>query len=550
MTDSASILPAAGRDRYSVVAMALHWLTAAVLVIQLALGWRLDDVEGAARSTILQLHKSVGVTILLLTIARLAWRLVNPPPPHPAGLSRVEDRVSRWAHRGFYASLIVLPLTGWAMASLRRAGGMTLFGVVPWPRFPFLAALSGDTQEALSGVTGATHTVIVWLMLMLLALHIAGALKHQFISKDSIVSRMAPGMTPGAAIEARLIAIPLAAAALAALVYLPRIHEATARPKPAQLAKADIYLDVVGPSIARRCGACHNDDQARGGLSLVSYEGIMQGGRNGLVVAPGKPGQSELYRRIRLPADHAKYMPKDGKTPLTPAELNAIGFWISQGAPKTAVVSSLKLTADASTALQSIIVGGAEAPADNSGAPPQPVLPVVAAADPVQVARLRAEGVFFIRRVDKTSNLLDVDFIANKPLTAEAVAELARIGPQIFRLNLRRAGVTDAMVKTVAAFPNVRRLRLEANDITDAAAKDISGMKTLTYVNVVNTKMTDKGLGDLAQLPRLNRMYIWGDAISPAAVDRVKRERKDVILYAGLMAKDVPVETRVATPMN
>lgn len=551
MTRPGPTSAAARRDRYSSVAIGLHWLIAAALLVQLLLGWRLDALDGLARSTMLQVHKVVGLSVLLLTLARLAWRLINPPPPETADLRGAEKRVSRWVHLAFYGALIVLPLTGWAMVSLRRPGGIALFAGLRWPAFPFLAALPGGVQETLSGVMGDTHSVLVWMLVALLGLHLAGAMKHQFISKDSILSRMAPGARPGAMVEPRLIAIPLVMAALAAIVYLPKLKSAPVRPAVTQLAKADLYLDVVGPAIDRRCGACHNDDEARGGLSLVTYDGIRQGGRTGPVVVPGQPGQSELYRRIRLPADHAKFMPRNGRAPLTSAELTAVGYWISQGAPKSVSISRLALTPEASAALRQIVGGtGGDAQPDGSIGPVHgPALPSVAAADPALIAKLVTEG-FGARKVDKNSNLLDVDYIDIKPVTETAMADLAKLGPQILRLNLRNARVNDRMVKTVAQFPNLSHLRLESNPISDAAAKDIGGMKALTYLNIVNTKITDAGFAELARAPRLNQIYFWGAPVTPAAAAAARAARKDALLYAGLTAKDVPVETRTVQPVN
>jgi hypothetical protein len=93
------------------------------------------------------------------------------------------------------------------------------------------------------------------------------------------------------------------------------------------------------------------------------------------------------------------------------------------------------------------------------------------------------------------------------------------------------------------ASPTSGRLRLEENAITDAAAEDIAGLKDLTYLNLTNAKVTDAGFAVISTLPKLSRVYIWETAVTPAAVDKVKALCKDVTIYAGLTAKDVPVET-------
>ncbi len=174
---------------------------------------------------------------------------------------------------------------------------------------------------------------------------------------------------------------------------------------------------------------------------------------------------------------------------------------------------------------------------------------MVAEADKAAVAKAISDN-FIVRKVAKNSNLLDVDYAALKPVTPEMVADLTKFAPNIMRLNMRHAGVTDAEVKIIATFKNLRDLRLEKNDVTDAAAKDIATLKDLTYLNLTNTKVTDAGFEALSSLPNLHRMYVWGTPVTTTAVDKVKASRKDMILYAGLTPKDVPVETKVMQPTN
>jgi hypothetical protein len=244
-------------------------------------------------------------------------------------------------------------------------------------------------------------------------------------------------------------------------------------------------------------------------------------------------------------------MPKEGKTPLNKNEIAAVGWWISQGAPKSAAVGSLTLTADASSAIQAVI-GTADGTGEEDAAAAtsdEGSLPQVAEADKAAVGKVIEEG-FIVRKVAKGSNLVDVDYVSANPVTPDVINDLASLGPNILRLNLRHAGITDAEVKTIAGFSNLRRLRLEENAITDAAATDIAGLKNLTYLNLTNTKVTDAGLDRLSTLPKLSRIYVWGTTITSAAVDKVKASCRDVTVYAGLTAKDVAVETKIMTPEN
>jgi hypothetical protein len=326
------------------------------------------------------------------------------------------------------------------------------------------------------------------------------------------------------------------------------------RPKPKDLASADLFLDVVQPALEQRCSGCHNNSKKSGGFSVATYDTLMKGGNKGPVIIAGNPAGSDLFHRVNLTPDNGDFMPKDGKTPLNKNEIAAVGAWIQQGAPKSALVGSLKLAAADTNAIQAVIGSqGAAAGGDETVAytplPGEGPLPVAPEADKATIAKVVAEG-FIVRKVDKNSNLVDVDYISPKPVTPEVMADLAKLGPNILRLNLRHAGITDTEIKTIAGFSNLRHLRLEANAITDAGAKDIAGLKDLTYVNLTNTKITDAGFDQVSSLPKLRRMYVWGTTITPGAVDKVKATRKDMILYAGLTAKDVKPETKVMTPTN
>jgi hypothetical protein len=117
------------------------------------------------------------------------------------------------------------------------------------------------------------------------------------------------------------------------------------RPPVGDVAEADIYLDVVAPALRSRCSSCHNEDKRRGELSLASYRDLMKGGESGPVLVPHQPDRSDLVRRIRLDPAHVDFMPKDGKTPLTPEQRKAIEWWIEIGAPNGGSLAQLRAPA-------------------------------------------------------------------------------------------------------------------------------------------------------------------------------------------------------------
>jgi cytochrome b561 len=190
-------MPAANtRTRYGSVAMALHWLIAVAIIVNLALGFYMADIlsdQDPSRFPIIQFHKSVGLTVLVLSMLRLAWRIVNPVPPLPAWMSPGLKMVAHTTHYLLYFLIIAIPLTGWALASASPLGLPTnYFGLFHWPGIPFLTELTRAQKGPLRHEFFAMHMYLAFTMLVLVPLHICGALYHQFRG-DDVLRRMVPG---------------------------------------------------------------------------------------------------------------------------------------------------------------------------------------------------------------------------------------------------------------------------------------------------------------------------------------------------------------------
>ncbi len=168
-------------DRYSGVARALHWIIAILILFNLWLGFAHDALPREWK--VMPVHKSVGLTVLALTIARIGWRIGHKAPPLPDAMPGWEKRTAHGTHVAFYALMLILPLSGWIMSSAgdRPLNWFFLFDV---PKF---GVAKGD---AIVGLSHEAHELLPWLWSALIVVHILAALRHHFILKDGVLRRM------------------------------------------------------------------------------------------------------------------------------------------------------------------------------------------------------------------------------------------------------------------------------------------------------------------------------------------------------------------------
>ena len=186
----------AGRParRYSLVAIAFHWTIAVLIVLNIVLGWRMDRISGLDRFTLFQVHKSIGITVLALSVLRLAWRLAHRPPPYPATMQRWERVAASATHWTFYGLMLVMPVTGWVIVSASPLNLPTLlYKVIPLPHIGVVHDASMPVRQAIESNVGTTHVLLAYLFGALILLHVAAALKHQFVQRDGVLWRILPG---------------------------------------------------------------------------------------------------------------------------------------------------------------------------------------------------------------------------------------------------------------------------------------------------------------------------------------------------------------------
>ncbi|PKQ00969.1 MAG: cytochrome B [Alphaproteobacteria bacterium HGW-Alphaproteobacteria-13] len=173
-----------GQQRYTKVASSLHWLIAIAVIVNIGLAMLTEGQPREIRGPLMGIHKAIGITILALTILRILWRFGHKAPPPPPTMARWERVLSRGVHVLFYLLLLGLPLSGWIWMSAADRP-IDFFGL-------FMLPSIAVPDEAVADAMHARHEVMGLTLVALVVLHIAAALKHQFVNRDGLIGRMNP----------------------------------------------------------------------------------------------------------------------------------------------------------------------------------------------------------------------------------------------------------------------------------------------------------------------------------------------------------------------
>ncbi|MDV6332909.1 YceI family protein [Asticcacaulis sp. 201] len=205
MTEPVTGLTPTSYNRYS---RYLHWLMAFLILFMVFLGWRFDDKDSLI-FTRANLHKSIGILIILLTLLRIALRLAYKAPPEPP-MPKWQAWAAQALHVGFYVVMIGLPLSGWLMVSTSTRE-IPFFGLA-WPHLP--VPQTHDAHETFEAAHGLIAKLLFYVMI---PLHVVAALKHQFIDKDTVVEHMVPGLKPRPILNYRWL-LPIGVVGLAVVL--------------------------------------------------------------------------------------------------------------------------------------------------------------------------------------------------------------------------------------------------------------------------------------------------------------------------------------------
>jgi cytochrome b561 len=177
------------QGRYTATAIFLHWLIALLLLGQFAFGLVLSDIPRGTpdRTIYVNLHKSSGIVIGLLVIARIAWRLAHRPPPLPATMPAWQRHAARFSHAVLYLCMVLMPLSGYLASNFSKYG-VKFFNVVHWQPW-------GPDDRTWYLLFNQTHRTTAVVLAIFVVLHVLAVAKHLLVDRDGLLLRMWPSRT-------------------------------------------------------------------------------------------------------------------------------------------------------------------------------------------------------------------------------------------------------------------------------------------------------------------------------------------------------------------
>ncbi|MEN9358966.1 MAG: hypothetical protein RL095_501 [Verrucomicrobiota bacterium] len=273
--------------------------------------------------------------------------------------------------------------------------------------------------------------------------------------------------------------------------YAPAWLPIPGKAEPVANAAANPWLATVKPILEKNCTECHSGKEAKGDCNLEDPKLLLAGGKSGKPgIVPGQPEQSEVLRRILLPAGHPDAMPTEGKKPLAADEVLAISHWIASGAPFEAAKAGVEAAPPTPASLQALTAAGA-----------------------------------YLRPLAEGSPLLCADFTRPGCKLPEALAALPAAASRIAELKLARSAVSDADLETLPVLPELISLDLAATAIGAKGLASLSRHPKLATINLAATATDDSAALGLAGLKSLRRVNLANAKVSKEGAKELRLAR-------------------------
>ncbi|HVZ57604.1 MAG TPA: c-type cytochrome domain-containing protein [Chitinophagaceae bacterium] len=447
--------------------------------------------------------------MVLLTLPELIGHL-HPLLVHlPIGILCVALLAAWLARRPSFRylapALPLLLLAGLLSALVSVLTGLTLAGLddydpglAGWHRWMGIATTLGSAgayaSYRLAGWARLRPYFLAALVpLLLITGHLGGSLTHgsDYLSRPLATLFQAPASSAGRAVFAK---------------PLPDIQHAVA------------YKDLVQPILQARCYSCHGPSKQKGRLRLDQPEGILKGGKDGQVLAAGRPEQSELIKRILLPLHNEDHMPPREKPQLNPAEITLLRWWVLDSADFTRRVRDLPQPGEVRAILADLQKGLPGATGTPADLPDRSVPP----ADQQALAALRQAGAVVLPLGQETHYLSVI--LRNAPAFSDSSLRLLLpLREQLLWLDLAHTRVTDRGLRDLAQLAGLTRLHLEYTRVGDSALAALQSLTHLRYLNLAGTAVTGRGLSQLKNLKELRNIYVYGSRVDRSGWANLQR---------------------------
>lgn len=287
--------------------------------------------------------------------------------------------------------------------------------------------------------------------------------------------------------------------------YMPPTLKRLVAPSAVSSHPNSFFAKHIFPVLDTKCVSCHGTNKEQGGLRLDSYESLMAGGKDGIVIAPRNPDGSLLLKKVTLPPSDPHFMPAEGRAPLTPGEIARVRAWVAAGAsPEVRSVPGIFIAGDEEEAPSPV--------GDYSALMPEiQQMQQSQAAKLVPVSAKPSDGLI-LRTTDVTASFDDAQ-----------LAKFQKFAPFIVEAELGRTAVTDDSISTLVQFKNLRALHLEGTAVTGRNLAKLSALSQLAYLNLSATKVTSDAMGSLKNMPNLRHLYFFNTPAEPASEDNAFR---------------------------
>jgi cytochrome b561 len=167
--------------KYHIIQRIIHWVMALLIISLLFIGFIMHDLQNETRYLVYNLHKSLGILVLIFLVFRIVARIKLKVPAMSKKFKKWEVNISKFMHYFFYILMLLMPLSGWIMSNA-KGYGVKLFGM----KMPFIVA----KNKIIGDVAHEMHEVIAWILVFMIVIHVLAVIKHYVIDKENILTRM------------------------------------------------------------------------------------------------------------------------------------------------------------------------------------------------------------------------------------------------------------------------------------------------------------------------------------------------------------------------